>query len=57
VLVCVAYFSDFFSLCAVFWNMIWQYVNSTNCMMFVEVGVRGGGGYMWGRLVRIVCPV
>ena len=48
------------SLCAVFGNLSWQYVNSMNCMTFGGVGVRGEGrgvGFLWGRLVRIVCMV
>ena len=44
------------SLCAVFWNLSWQYVNCMNCMAFGGVGVRGVG-FRWGRLVRIVCLV
>ena len=37
-----------FSLCAVFGNMSWQYVNSMNYMTFDEVDVRGGGWLSMG---------
>ena len=31
-----------FSLCAVFGNMSWQYVNCMNCMTFLGVDITGG---------------
>ena len=46
-----------FSPCAVFENLLWQQVNSMNCMVFDGVGIRGGGGCLWERLVRIVYVV
>jgi hypothetical protein len=47
-----------FSLCAIFDNMLWQYVNSVYSMTFGVVGIRGRGGEGWlsaGGLVHIVC--